>query len=662
MNSHIVAVDFGTSFTTAALRRGDAIGLVDLDGSAQNRIPSCVYLDETSETFLIGRAARNSGLRAPDAFERTPKRLIGTSETLLGGRLVAIQELVRAVYRRVFTECRSERDPDEVRITHPAAWPEGHREVLRTAAGAALRDVGWDVPIQLLAEPVAAAVEVASFIPIGSAVAVYDLGGGTFDVAVVRRSEAGFDVVGEPGGHDRCGGEEFDDMLLRELGSQIADPEIRRRLIDPELDDVSLLPARSQLRAAITAAKEELSGVEQVVIQVPLSSEFLEVTQAMFEGLIAAKINASVGLLLETIAAASRAHDLRDSDLVGVVLTGGSSRIPLVNRLIDEQTRLRVFTQPDRKGVVASGAARWSQSAASVNGATDDRRGAGRPRTQAVFSGAAPGFTCRLALSRGDRWRNRQTRLTIGDGDLVIREFEPDFKSLERWVENTRRRTDRRTVVSPTPLRTKIAELPAIQLWMLTALQDGSAAKYLHRCALVATNGPPARAIEIVAREDAAELADRVRLGKRDDRAEYAPLVAPNAVAVREQLSAIPKGRLLGSSDLRVLAESAELAHGLDEDTWAERVLARYGRIQVVERSRDTFMNGQPALYLEVNLGSPRVPIGAVWAHWWTGVVGDRAVAVAVESRTRTTKKRTESFRDLFTLIPAATEGADPQP
>ncbi len=646
MSSHIVAVDFGTSFTTAALRRRDSVGLVDLDGSAQNRIPSCVYIDEATDTFLVGRAARNSGLRAPDAFERTPKRLIGHGETLLGGRLIPIQELVHAVYRRVFTECRSERDPDEVRITHPAAWRNGNLDVLRNAAQAALGDVGWDAPVQLLTEPVAAAVEVANFIPVGSAVAVYDLGGGTFDAAVVRRSERGFDVVGEPGGQDRCGGEEFDDLLLHEVGRHIPNEEMRTRLLDPQLDDVSFLPARIQLRAAVTSAKEELSAAERVVVDVPMTGDVVELTRTTFESLIAPKIEASVSLLLETIGQASRVHGLRDGDLVGVVLTGGSSRIPLVERLISEQTRLRVFAQPDRKGVVAAGAARWETS--------------GRNRPELVGDGVAEAprtfageFSCRLAIRRGDRWRNRQTKLVIGAGELIIREFEPDFKSLERWAERTRRRTDGRTVVSPAPLRTKLADLPALQLWTLTAGQDGSAAKCLHRCALTAANGRPARAIEIVAREDAAELADQVRLLKRDDRFDHAPLVAPaTRMVAREQLSVLYKSGLLGGTDLRVLAESAPLAGEPDPQAWAAEVLARYGRVSVTESAPDTFLSGEPALYREVNLGGPRVPIGAIWAYWWTGVVGDRAVAVAVESRARMPRKRIEQFRDVFTLIP----------
>jgi actin-like ATPase involved in cell morphogenesis len=650
MSSHIVAVDFGTSFTAAALRRRDALGLVDLDGSAQNRIPSCVYVDEATDTFLVGRAARNSGLRAPDAFERTPKRLIGQGETLLGGRLVRIEELVHAVYRRVFTECRSERDPDEVRITHPAAWLDGNLDVLRNAAQAALRDVGWDATVETLPEPVAAAVEVANFIPIGSAVAVYDLGGGTFDVAVVRRSERGFDVIGEPGGQDRCGGEEFDDLLLHEVGRRIPDEEMRRRLVDPQLDDVSFLAARMQLRSAVTSAKEELSSTARVVLDVPVTGDTVELTRETFEGLIAPKVEASVSLLLETIGQAVRVHGLRDSDLVGVVLTGGSSRIPLVERLISEQTKLRVFAQPDRKGVVASGAARWDAPAGGIP-VGDGLRSEADAEAPWRAEGA---FSCRLAIRRSDRWRNRQTKLVLGSNDLVIREFEPDFKSLERWAEATRRGIDHLTVVSGVPLRSKIAGIPALQLWTLTARNDGSAAKSLHRCALTSANGKQHRAIEIVAREGAAELADQVRLLQRDDRFEYAPLTAPAEarMAVREQLSVLVKGRLFGSTDLRVFAESTELVGELDEQTWAANVLTRYGRVGVTESARDTFMSGEPALYREVNLGSPRVPIGATWAYWWTGVIGERAVAVAVESRSRMPRKRLEQFRDVFTLIP----------
>ena len=128
---------------------------------------------------------------------------------------------------------------------------------------------------------------------------------------MVRRSERGFDVVGEPGGQDRCGGEEFDDLLLHEVGRHIPNEEMRTRLLDPQLDDVSFLPARIQLRAAVTSAKEELSAAERVVVDVPMTGDVVELTRTTFESLIAPKIEASVSLLLETIGQASRVHGLR---------------------------------------------------------------------------------------------------------------------------------------------------------------------------------------------------------------------------------------------------------------------------------------------------------------------------------------------------------------
>jgi hypothetical protein len=657
MNKHVIAVDFGTSFTTAALRRQDAVGLVDLDGSGANRIPSCVYLDADTGSFLVGRAARNSGLRSPDAFERTPKRLIDAGTTLLGDRLVGVDELVHAVYRHVFAECRGERNPDAIHITHPAVWTQAKRDTLRDAAQAALADVGWDAPIALLAEPVAAAVEVANFIPEGAAVAVYDLGGGTFDAAVVRRSDGGFKVAGDPGGQDRCGGEEFDDMLLQEVGERIPDPDARRRLLDPQLEEVSLLAARSQLRTAVTSAKEELSLVDRVVIDVPLQGGSVELTRATLEAVIAPKIEASVSLLLETIGSASRADGFRDDDLVGVVLTGGSSRIPLVEKLVGEQTRLRVFTQPDRKGVVASGAARFGSI--GVRGTQPDSGTRPYGETQPAMSE----FTCRLALRRKGRWKSRQTKLVLGDGDLVVREYHPDVKSLERWAETTRKQIDSQTVVTPVPQRAEIAGVPALQLWMLTSRQDGSVTKYLHRCALTAANGTPARAIEIVASDDLAELADRVKLVRADDRFEYAAfaLPVPGGMPTREQLTVVTKGGLLGSPELRVFAESVEVGDGLDEQAWNQAALARYGRVTITESTTDTFLDGEPALYREVNLLAPRTPIGATWAYWWTGFAEDRAVAVAVESRSRVARKRIEQFRDAFTLVPPSPQGARSQ-
>ena len=145
-------------------------------------------------------------------------------------------------------------------LTHPARWGamrQGHLE------GRAV-EVGVDeaIPLGLLAEPVAAALRfhARDAIPAGALVAVYDLGAGTFDTAILQRTDTGFELHGRPGGKDGLGGERFDDLLYDHLLATQVDPDdaakIRAPGNDPGLDRASHHLPRP-VRAAV---KEHLSS------------------------------------------------------------------------------------------------------------------------------------------------------------------------------------------------------------------------------------------------------------------------------------------------------------------------------------------------------------------------------------------------------------------
>src|SRR5690606_18332577 len=121
---------------------------------------------------------------------------------------VLVAHLLRAVVARVAE--REGGGPDGVALTHPANWGAYKLDFFRQAIDRA--GLG-DVPVTLLSEPEAAALHYAASerVPPGAVVAVYDLGGGTFDAAVLRRrDEHGFEMVGRPEGIERLGGVDFD--------------------------------------------------------------------------------------------------------------------------------------------------------------------------------------------------------------------------------------------------------------------------------------------------------------------------------------------------------------------------------------------------------------------------------------------------------------------
>ncbi|HET9770071.1 MAG TPA: Hsp70 family protein, partial [Acidimicrobiia bacterium] len=345
-----LAIDFGTTATAAAIHRAGDSELIQLEGAG--RLPSLVMLDDDRRP-VVGAAAERQAPGSPDRVERTPKRRLGDRMLLLGGEAVDPVELVAAVLRRVADEARRHQggtEPDEVVLTHPAAWA-GHRlAALREAA----RRAGLG-EATLLPEPVAAAMHLADDrIAVGDHVAVYDLGGGTFDCAVLRRTAAGFEPVGAPGGDERLGGEHFDELLYDVVGRTVAfrSPEVWQQLRTSE--DRAWIRANQSLRDDIRRAKEALSSTPDYVIYAgsPIDQE-IRVTREELEQLLTGPLTRTVDELTATIERAG----LTAAAIKAVYLAGGSSRMPLVTRLVSERTGLVPFTWGDPKAAVALGAA-----------------------------------------------------------------------------------------------------------------------------------------------------------------------------------------------------------------------------------------------------------------------------------------------------------------
>ena len=354
--SWALAIDFGTSYTSAALAAADGVDLIDLHGD--RRVPSLVYLDEDGR-LLVGVLAANQSAGAPDRVERTPKARVGRSPILLlGGQAVPVVDAVGALVAAFVEEARRRRGgsaPSAVTFTHPVRWGEHRRRVLLDAAAAA----GLDAEsARLVEEPVAAAAAFRSErVRPGDLVAVYDLGGGTFDAAVLRVTETGFVVAGPPGGDDDVGGEVFDDRLLAHVGEQVAavDPEGWQALTGSQ--ERRWRRAHAQLRDQVRLAKETLSIAGQATVYVPGLDRDVLVTRGEFEDLIAADVQRTLDVLDEVIGAAGATA----GELAAVYPVGGSSRIPLVANRLQEHYGDRVVTWDDPQAVVALGAARLAR-------------------------------------------------------------------------------------------------------------------------------------------------------------------------------------------------------------------------------------------------------------------------------------------------------------
>ncbi|MDG4831061.1 Hsp70 family protein [Solwaraspora sp. WMMD1047] len=345
----VLAVDFGTSNTVAMVRGADGRARPLLfDGAPL--LPSAVYLDQQGR-LLVGRDAERSARLDPARFEPNPKRRVDDGTVLLGDRELPVPELVAAVLRQVGAEAyRQLGGVDELRLTHPARWGEQRRQVLVTAARAA----GLPVP-RLVAEPVAAAsyytAVLGSAVPPGRALAVYDLGAGTFDASVVRRTPTGFDVLAEQGLAE-VGGLDFDQALVEHLGRGYSESRTQmwNSLVAPA--DPGQRRQRALLYDDVRGAKEMLSRTTRADVHLPALDISAHVTRDELETLIRPLLARTVDCLARAVAAAR----LAPADLVGIFLVGGSSRIPLAAHLIHTGLGVAPTTLEQPETVVAEGA------------------------------------------------------------------------------------------------------------------------------------------------------------------------------------------------------------------------------------------------------------------------------------------------------------------
>jgi actin-like ATPase involved in cell morphogenesis len=353
-----LAIDYGTTNSAAAI--ADLPGLVAeavrVDGDPT--IPSLVVLRpaEGRQALLAGRAAEQSAGAYPGSVAWTPKRELGKGLPVIRApREVTALEAVAATIElllRNAKDLRSGTAPGQVVLTHPAKWAGPLQQLLVEAARRA--GIGPDVPVGRMSEPVAAALRFHARLAIapGEFVAVYDLGAGTFDTAILERTNAGFALHGRPGGDDGIGGELFDDILVEHLMAQLdrADATDLRESTEPEWVD-----ARRRFRASVRGAKESLSNnpAGADVIYPRAGHAPLWLTGDELNEQLRPELSKTVELLERTIADAG----LQPGQLRSIFLTGGSSKIPLVADLIQQRLGVVGASFDDRKQVVALGAA-----------------------------------------------------------------------------------------------------------------------------------------------------------------------------------------------------------------------------------------------------------------------------------------------------------------
>jgi molecular chaperone DnaK len=386
----VVGIDLGTTNSLIAFMQGDTpVVIPGEDGSPI--VPSVVAFDqETAAGFSVGNAARNVLLTNSANAVYSVKRLMGrdladvepelklfpfqlaeglqAGEVLklnVGGLTLTPPEV--SAYILLQLKKNAERffgaEVAKAVITVPAYFNDAQRQATKDAG----RIAGLEV-LRLVNEPTAAALAYGLDKKRDGLIAVYDFGGGTFDISILKLHEGIFEVIAT-GGDTHLGGDDIDNLL-----TAVALDDIRGDLGV----DISTSPEAVQaLRKAVIDAKIALSSADstRLILDLPGGKQYLrEITRTQFEQLIA-------GVIERTAAPCKQA--LKDANLTPaqideVVMVGGSTRIPavraLVTGLFDLEARgKKLHTELNPDEVVALGAAVQAQILSGTeNAATND--------------------------------------------------------------------------------------------------------------------------------------------------------------------------------------------------------------------------------------------------------------------------------------------------
>ncbi|MDT7667324.1 MAG: hypothetical protein QOC74_107, partial [Pseudonocardiales bacterium] len=259
--SYNLGVDLGTTFVAAAVAHPTQVEMFTL-GDRSVVAPAVVYLRDDGE-MVTGDAAGRRSVSSPDRVGREFKRRLGDpTPVMLGGSPHAVTALLAALLSDVLTKVsETEGDsPGRVVLTHPANWGPFRRGLFEEVP-----NLAGLVDVILVTEPEAAAAHYAASRQLddGEIVAVYDLGGGTFDATVLRARPGGVEILGTPEGIERLGGVDFDEAILSHVNFTAGGT-----LSELDLRDPQTTIALARLRQDCILAKEALSVDTETVLPV----------------------------------------------------------------------------------------------------------------------------------------------------------------------------------------------------------------------------------------------------------------------------------------------------------------------------------------------------------------------------------------------------------
>ncbi len=333
----IIGIDLGTTNSVATVYTKDGLKHISFDNDFL--LPSVVNISDNG--VIVGVKAKNMAMIASENTAISIKRKMGSEDKLtLNNKTFTPQEISSFIIKKIVQTANEEMKKEYKRcvVTVPAYFNEKQRE----ATAQAVKLAGIEL-LRIINEPTAAAISYGVSKNEDMVYAIYDLGGGTFDISIIENSQGLIEVISTTGDNN-LGGDDFDNKLANLI------------LDKSELDLKLTKSLEIKLNHIAQETKIQLSSKNKVIIDEKFFAKVngkalhleVTITKEEFEDLIKDDIEKTIVLLKNAI----EDSEYEMEDLNSIVLTGGSSRIPLINSLILEQTgKLPILIEDPDKSV-----------------------------------------------------------------------------------------------------------------------------------------------------------------------------------------------------------------------------------------------------------------------------------------------------------------------
>ncbi|MBD3249123.1 molecular chaperone DnaK [Candidatus Woesearchaeota archaeon] len=321
-----IGIDLGTTFSAvAAMEAGKANIIPNAEGDRTT--PSVVTIKDGER--LVGKVAKNQAITNPDHTIRSIKRLMGTDEKVtIDGKDYTPQEVSAMVLQKLKADAEAYLGSKVTNavITVPAYFEDSQRQATKDAGKIA----GLNV-LRIINEPTAASLAYGLDKKKDETVLVFDFGGGTFDVSILELSEGVFEVKATSG-NNHLGGDDIDQLLI----DFMADEFKKENNLDLREDAMAL----QRLKEAAEKSKIELSSAQKTTINIPYVTQTQEGPKHLNMELTRAKFESIISDILENLKKpteqALKDAKLSSGDVDEVILVGGSTRIPAVQKMVKE--------------------------------------------------------------------------------------------------------------------------------------------------------------------------------------------------------------------------------------------------------------------------------------------------------------------------------------